>query len=172
MHFAVALGMLSIFSSYNERSYTTPYLLSPPPSTQQEAFVREPACRTRILSRPISFCGFHPTAACGQSVTKISQKTVRYVSYIGHKTVRCKYVSELCKKRFGNASEMYHILIMCHKTVSALFGKLFEICQKYQFWLISDTFTIKMSLGQPQPTQLFCWNLSFGWEFWPQGKLE
>ena len=68
-----------------------------------------------------------------QSVTKISQKTVRYVSYIGHKTVRCKYMSEFCKKRLGNASEMYHILIMCHKTVSALFGKLFEICQKYQF---------------------------------------
>ena len=101
------------------------------------------------------------------SVTKMCQKTVINVSEFCQKTVRCKYLSEIYQKRFGNASEMCQILSMCQKTVSTLFGKLFEICQKYHFWHIYDTFTIKMSVGQSKPTPLFCWNLSSKWELWP-----
>ena len=65
------------------------------------------------------------------SVTKICQKTVINVSEINQKTVRHKYLSELYQKRFGNESEMCQFLEMCRKTVSARFGKLFKMCQKY-----------------------------------------
>ena len=44
-----------------------------------------------------------------QSVVKMCQKTVINVSDISQKTVRCKYLSDLYQKIFGNASEMYHI---------------------------------------------------------------
>ena len=80
------------------------------------------------------------------SVTKFYQKSVINVSQFCQKTLSCKHQSELCQKRFGIASEMCQIFLMCQKYVSALFGKLFEICQKYHFYHIYDTFTVKMSL--------------------------
>ena len=67
------------------------------------------------------------------SVTKMCWKTVLNVSEFYQKTVRCKYLSELYQKRFRNASEMCQILKICQKTVSALFRKLFEMCQKCHF---------------------------------------
>ena len=67
------------------------------------------------------------------SVTKMCQKTVLKVSEFCQKTVRCKYLSEIYQKRFGNPSEMGQILKLCQKTVSTLVGKLFEICQNYHF---------------------------------------
>ena len=52
---------------------------------------------------------------CQKSVRKLSdvkmcQKTVINVSEFGQKTIRCKYLSELYQKRFGNVLEMYQIL--------------------------------------------------------------
>ena len=44
------------------------------------------------------------------SITKMCQKTVINVSEFCQKTVKCKYLSEIYKKRFGNASEMCQIL--------------------------------------------------------------
>ena len=76
------------------------------------------------------------------SVIKMCQKTVINVSEFYQKTVRCKYLSELYQKRFGNALEMCQILWICQKTVSVSFGKLFVIRQNYHFWYISDTFII------------------------------
>ena len=52
------------------------------------------------------------------SVTKICQKSVRYVSDNCQISVTYINVSELYQKSFGNGSEMYQVLKMCQKTVT------------------------------------------------------
>ena len=68
------------------------------------------------------------------------QNTVINVSEFCHKTVRCKYLSELYQKSFGNASEMCHILKMCQKSVTFFHQKsvrnLSEVYLMTYYWHI------------------------------------